>query len=106
MDDLRLYSPAEIAKQVAQRAAQLRLNLGRRQADVAAAAGVGLLTLRRFEKGENVGFAAVVKIALALGAERGFASLFPARDPRSFDQILRESAPTARKRARAPRAQR
>jgi transcriptional regulator with XRE-family HTH domain len=106
MDDLSVYSPAEIAKQVGQRAADLRLALGRRQADVAIAAGIGLLTLRRFEKGENVGFDAVVKIALALGAERGFASLFPARDARTFDQILRESARTDRKRARAPRAPR
>ncbi|MGC1381715.1 MAG: helix-turn-helix transcriptional regulator [Candidatus Baltobacteraceae bacterium] len=104
--DLSLYSPGEIAQRVGRQAADLRLALGRRQADVATASGVSLQTLRRFEKGESVGFDAVVKIALALGAERDFASLFPARDVRTFDQILRESARGARRRKRAPRARR
>lgn len=106
MDDLRLYSPGEIAERVGRRAAELRLSLGRRQADVAAAAGIGLLTLRRFEKGDSVGFDAVIKIALALGAERAFAELFAPTEARTFDQIVRDNTGAAHSRRRAPRSRR
>ncbi len=95
------YVPPELCKLVGERARQLRLADGQRQADLAAAAGVTLSTLKRFEGSGQVGFETVVRIALALGAGRGFADLFPPPDPRSLDDIL--SASRKRLRARGKR---
>ncbi len=91
------YSPAELRAAVGSRARQLRLAKGLRQTDLAAAAGVPLSTLKRFESSGETGFGAVVRIAIALGAERAFSELFAAPDPRSLDDILRAE----RKRMRA-----
>lgn len=95
--DFRLYSPDEVCQTVGARAKELRLAAGQRQADLAAAAGVTLSTLKRFERSGQVGFETVVRVALALGAERGFAELFPPREARSLDDVLAAS----RKRQRA-----
>lgn len=84
-----LASPRDLVKLVAERARTRRLKLGRRQVDVASAAGIALSTLQRFESGRDVGFEALVKIALALGAERDFGALFPEPDMRSLDDLLR-----------------
>ncbi|HEY0383084.1 MAG TPA: helix-turn-helix transcriptional regulator [Candidatus Elarobacter sp.] len=92
-----MYSPGELAVTVGSRARELRLAKGLRQTDVAAAAGVPVSTLKRFESRGDARFGAVVRIALALGAERAFAELFPALDTRSLDDILRGN----RKRIRA-----
>lgn len=86
---LSLFSPPELRRLVGQRAKDLRLSLGRAQADVAAAAGVSRATLLRFEHTGDVGFDAVVRIALVLGAEREFANVFAPREARSIDDILR-----------------
>ena len=70
---------------------------GLRQSDVASAAGVPLSTLKRFESTGEAGFGAVVRIAIALSAERPFSELFAVPDTRSLDDILRAD----RKRVRA-----
>jgi transcriptional regulator with XRE-family HTH domain len=91
------YSPTELRVAVGNRARQLRLAKGLRQTDLAAAAGVPLSTLKRFESSGETGFGAVVRIAIALGAERAFSELFAGSDTRSLDDILRAE----RKRIRA-----
>lgn len=96
---VNFLEPVELVAAVGRRAKELRLSLGRRQADVAAAAGVPLSTLRRFEASGQTGFEVVARIAVALQAERQFGELFPPRDLRSLDEVLRGS----RKRARARR---
>ena len=98
--NLSLYSPTEICKLVGSRARQLRLASGQRQTDLAAAAGVTLSTLKRFERSGEVGFETVVRIALALGAERELAALFPPREARSLDEILAANRPRVRARAK------
>jgi transcriptional regulator with XRE-family HTH domain len=92
-----LSSPPELCRLVGKRAGELRLARGMRQADLAEAAGVTLSTLKRFERSGEVGFETIVRVALALGAEREFAALFPSPEPRSLDQIL----DAGRKRLRA-----
>jgi transcriptional regulator with XRE-family HTH domain len=79
------------------RARELRLASGQRQADLAAAAGVTLSTLRRLERNGEVGFENIVRVALALGAEHGLLELFPPREARSLDDIIESN----RKRSRA-----
>ncbi|MEA2666406.1 MAG: hypothetical protein QOI11_3350 [Candidatus Eremiobacteraeota bacterium] len=83
-----LYSASELADLVGERAKERRLARGMRQADLAEAAGVTLSTLKRFERSGTVGFEAVARIALALGAERELAALFPPAEARSLDEIL------------------
>lgn len=95
-----LASPHDLAQLVAERARTRRLKLGRRQADLAATAGLALSTIQRFESGRDVGFEALIKIALALGAESGVAALFPEPDMRSLDDLLRGQR--QRKRVRKP----
>jgi hypothetical protein len=59
---------------------------------------VPLTTLKRFERTGQAGFQTVARIALALGAEREFETLFPAPEARSLDQVL--AAQTRRRRVR------
>ncbi len=92
-----LYSPTELLGLVGARARDRRLASHLRQADVAAAAGVTLSTLRRFESGVSVRFDAIVRIALALRAENELSHLFQPPQTHSLDQVLNAS----RKRSRA-----
>jgi transcriptional regulator with XRE-family HTH domain len=96
-----IASPQELVRLVAERAKARRLKLGRRQADLAEAAGLALSTIQRFESGRDIGFEALAKIALALGAEDGLAALFPEPEVRSIDEVLRGQR--KRKRIRKPR---
>jgi transcriptional regulator with XRE-family HTH domain len=96
-----LYSPGELCRRIGERARELRLASGQRQADVAEKAGIPLSTLKRFERTGEVGLHTVVRIALALGAEDGFAALFPPRERRSLDEIV--AANRVRQRVRRPR---
>jgi transcriptional regulator with XRE-family HTH domain len=95
------YSPGELCRRVGERARELRLASGQRQKDVAEHAGIPLSTLKRFERTGEVGFRTVVRIAIALGAQDGFATLFPPREHRSLDDVL--AANRVRQRVRRPR---
>jgi len=92
-----LYSPQEIRARIGRRAAELRLARCRTQADVAAAAGLSPVTLARFEAGRDVAFGVVVRVAVALGVENEFFSLFPQPPRTTIDDLMR---PQPRRRAR------
>jgi transcriptional regulator with XRE-family HTH domain len=77
-----------IRKQLGRRAQRARLAARRSQLAVARAAGVSLPTLQRFESGANVSIEALIRIAVALNAERGLSELFPLPDARTIDEIL------------------
>lgn len=98
-----LYAPAELQREVGESARKRRLALGLRQADLSAAAGVPLASVRRFEDGASVGFAAVVRMALALGTEQQLLQMFPSPETRSMDDLLRAQRVGSRKRVRKPR---
>jgi transcriptional regulator with XRE-family HTH domain len=99
-DMISFYSPQELVTRLGERAKECRLALGRRQADVAEAAGVPLSTLKRFESGANVGVDVIARLALALGAERDLANLFVSPPPGTIDELLKRN----RKRLRGKRA--
>ena len=91
-------SSEELPVHIGARARRRRLAMNLLQSDVARRAGTTLSTVRRFEAGANVGFEAVVRIAVAIEAEDGLAALFPMPERRTLDDVL--AARPERRRAR------
>jgi transcriptional regulator with XRE-family HTH domain len=100
MHSLTGLSSTAIRRRIGRRAKEARLIARRSQADVARAAGVSLPTLQRFEAGDNVGIDCLVRVAIALEAETGLASLFPKPDVRSLDEIIERNRVPKRGRSR------
>ncbi len=71
-----------------ERAAQLRLLRQLRQDELAARAGVGVVTVRRFEKTGRASLENALRIATALNAEAGFERLFEQPPYRTLDEAL------------------
>jgi transcriptional regulator with XRE-family HTH domain len=84
-----------------ERARQLRLIRKLRQDELAARAGIGVATVRRFEKTGIASIENVLRIAAALQVEAGFDKLFEAPAYTSLDEALER--PVLVKRQRAPR---
>ncbi|HEV3155980.1 MAG TPA: helix-turn-helix transcriptional regulator [Candidatus Baltobacteraceae bacterium] len=85
-------SPLSLRKFVGRRARDARLASRRSQAHVALAAGISLPTLQRFEAGAKVNLDVLVRVAIALNAERGLYELFAPPDVRTIDEVLRRRA--------------
>lgn len=88
-------------REMGERARQLRLIRKLRQEELAERAGVGVVTVRRFEKTGMASMDSVLRIATALNAEASFEALFEAPTYSSIDEAL--ARPEARTRQRAPR---
>jgi transcriptional regulator with XRE-family HTH domain len=97
--DAFIDSPGEIATIVGERVLALRLSQNRSREDVAKAAGIGVMTLRRFELSGRANFEAVVRIAIALGDDRALGQLFRPRDFRTLDEVIDVQARRVRRRA-------
>ena len=95
-----MYSPAELTAAVAARARALRLSRGRTQADLAAAAGVSLASLKRFEGSGEIAFSSLVRLALTLGATAELASWFALPEPTTLAEALAAERPRQRGRRR------
>jgi len=78
-----------------ERARALRVLRVLRQDELAQRAGVGLMTVRRFEHTGRASMENVLRIATALGADDAFAQLFQAPKFRTLDEALAQ--PQARK---------
>jgi transcriptional regulator with XRE-family HTH domain len=89
MDQTLGASPGAIRKRIGRRARGTRLAARHSQADVARAAGVSLPTLQRFEAGANVSLDVLIRIAVALNADRDVRDLFALPDARTIDQVLK-----------------
>jgi transcriptional regulator with XRE-family HTH domain len=79
MLDLSFSKPGEVVKRLCERLRTERLALGMTQADLAGRAGIATNTVSNLEAGRNVGFDAVVRIAMALGRTKELESLFQPR---------------------------
>jgi len=98
-----LFSTRERLRALGGRAVQLRLQRAMGQIELAARAGVGIATVRRFEKTGSATIENVLRIATALHADDGFDRLFELPPYASIDEAL---ARPARLRRRAPRRKR
>ena len=97
------YDPPlqEVLRALGARARQLRLLRELLQEELAERAGVGVATVRRFEKTGTASIENVLRIATALGADRNFEQLFEAPAYASLDEAI--ARPEIAKRRRAPR---
>lgn len=89
----------ETLRAIGERAQRLRLLRKLRQEDLATRAGVGVATVRRFEKTGTASIENVLRIATALSAEAAFDKLFELPAYASLDEALARPAATARRRA-------
>lgn len=92
----------ETLRSLGGRARELRLGRNVRQEELASRAGVGIATIRRFEKTGSASIENILRIATVLDADQAFDRLFEAPPYASLDEALAQPAGTRRK--RAPRA--
>jgi transcriptional regulator with XRE-family HTH domain len=91
-------TPASILSTIASRVRQRRLELNWTQKYVASKAGMPLATYRRFESKGEVSLRGLVMIALALGAEDDFSTIFAVKNYQSIDDLLSLKEESKRKR--------
>ena len=95
-----LSSARATLKAMAERARALRLLANLKQDDVAARAGVGVMTVRRFERSGRASIENVLRSAHALRAEASFDELFKPPEYASLDEALERPQTLARRRVR------
>ena len=99
MLDLSFSKPSEVVKRLCERLRTERLAVGMTQSDLAGRAGIATNTVSNLEAGRNVGFEAVVRVAMALGRIKELEGLFqPKLD--SIEDILRYEKTAKRLRTR------
>ncbi|WP_319000668.1 MULTISPECIES: helix-turn-helix domain-containing protein [Burkholderia] len=97
--DLSFSKPSEVVKRLCERLRTERLAVGLTQSDLAGRAGIATNTVSNLEAGRNVGFEAVVRVAMALGRIKELEGLFqPKLD--SIEDILRYEKSAKRLRTR------
>ncbi len=103
MFDLGFSKPGEVVKRICERLRTERMALGMTQSGLAGRAGIGTNTVSNLEAGRNVGFEAVVRVAMVLGRINELEGLFqPKLD--SIEDIRRyEEAANRLRTKRKPR---
>jgi transcriptional regulator with XRE-family HTH domain len=91
-------TPASVLSAIASRVKQRRLEMNWTQKFVASKAGLPLATYRRFESKGEVSLRGLVMIALALGTEGDFNTLFAKQNYQSIDDLVHKKAESQRKR--------
>jgi len=92
-------NPHEVAKEIATRVRQRRLELNLTQSGLALRADIKLPTYRHFEQTGEISLSALLRIAVALDALADFNELFAQRKYETIDEILNDSK-TKRKRGK------
>ena len=85
---LKLSSPQELLKGLANRAKQRRLDANLTQDGLAQRAQLSLGTLKLFERTGKASSEFIVRLAFALNAEKQFDNLFPPETPKSIDDVI------------------
>lgn len=96
----KLATPRELSAEIGARARRLRLQKDLRQADLAKRARVSIATIGRFEATGEASFAAVLRIATALGVDQALLNLF-SPPPRSIDELGERGSHTRRRALRS-----
>jgi len=102
MLDLSFSKPDEVVERICARLRKERLALNMTQADLAGRAGIAANTVSNLEAGRNVGFEAVVRVAMALGRSKELEGLFQPK-LNSIEDIQRYESSANRVRTRRKR---
>ena len=94
---LSIYSPAEIAIHLAERARDRRVARGLTQEVLAERAGIALPTLRAFEQTGKISLDRLLRIASVLGALEDFRTPFAPLPAASLDELEAQSASPKRR---------
>ena len=89
-----MKSPFEVAREIAKKAKDKRLNLNLSQQTLSEKSGVSYGTLKKFEQKGQISLESLLKIALALGELNKFEQLFAKGNdqlPASLDEILADN---------------
>ncbi len=92
MIDLDQKTPTEVACGIAERVRARRKERKLTQAEMSRKAGVSLGSYKRFEQEGLISLDSLVKVAIALGCEDDFESLFAQRSYASIQDVIAESA--------------
>lgn len=85
---LKVSSPSDVLKRLAQRAKRRRLDANLTQEGLAERAQLSLGTLKLFERTGKASSEFIIRLAFALNAERDFDSLFLPEAPKSIDDVI------------------
>ena len=97
---LESFNPAAVAKSLALRVKQRRLELNLTQEALAKRSGVSLGSLRRFENVAEISLKSLIKIAVALNAVEEFKTLFSKANYASIEDVITTQKAKERKRGR------
>lgn len=97
---LDAFNPTLLARGIASRMRNRRLELNLTQKGLAAKAGVTLGSLKRFENSYEISLKHLLLIALALDATEQFEELFTTKQYQSIDEMLYASKFQKRKRGK------
>lgn len=85
-----ISNPNEIARQIAARVRERRLELDLTQEGMAARSGVKFATYRRFEQTGEISLKGLLQIGFALNVLSDFDALFSRRQYQSLNDVLNE----------------
>jgi len=94
------FNPYAIARGIAMRMKERRLELNLTQGALAKKSGVSLGTLKRFENSFEISLKHLLMLAVALDATEEFSALFTKRHYESIDEVIKASEVKKRKRGR------
>lgn len=97
---LDAFNPALLAREIASRMRDRRLELNLTQKGLAAKAGVTLGSLKRFERSFEISLKHLLLIALALDAKEQFGELFNVKQYQSIDEMFKATKSQKRKRGK------
>ena len=87
-----IFTPNDVAKQIAARVKARRLELNLTQEGMAARAGLKFATYRRFEQIGEISLKGLLEIGFALNVLSEFDALFAQKQYQSLDDVLNEQS--------------
>jgi len=95
-----MISYSDTLERLGERARALRIIRQLQQVEVAARAGIGVATVKRFERSGRASMENALRIATVLAADPAFDALFALPRYRTLDEALGRAEVTTRKRVR------
>ena len=94
---INIYTPTDVAMQIAARVKARRLELNLTQEGLATRAGVKFATYRRFEQTGEISLKGLLQIGFALNTLSEFDALFAQKQYQTLDDVLNEKRVTRKR---------